>query len=151
MKEYAKNMKKYVENMKKYKVLGTRKANNRIFSYFHHILFIFYSYILNISSCILHNSSYFLHISSYSENFHTFSSSEYSLLAKHQAKRVARCHSSYCLILIDSETWKNSELSARLWDLEKFQAFYQGSGTQKIPSSPAPSITGRRRSEVRGV
>ena len=53
------------------------------------------------------------------EKFQASTSFVYSLLAKHQAKRGAKCHSSNCLLHIGAGAWKNSELPPpyRLWDL----------------------------------
>ena len=67
------------------------------------------------------------------KNFDLSTSFEYSQLAKHRAKRGARCHFSNYLPHIDSGTWKNPELPLRLWHLEisQFLPLYIG---------PTPSI-----------
>ena len=69
-------------------------------------------------------------------------------------KYVENMKEYICLLYIDSGTWKNLELSPRLWQLDKFRSiqalglgkilsFPLGSGTEKILGSPAPSNAGR--------
>ena len=58
-----------------------------------------------------------------------FSSFEYSLLAKHRAKRGVSCHSFNCLL--SSEVLGHRKIPIAWWELSHYCLLYVGSGTWK--------------------